>query len=177
MILLLIGFGIKIAVFPFHTWLPDVYLAAPSSVSAFMSGIVTVTGLYAMIQAFFVLSYAIDIHSIWVISILSVVNTFFSNITVLLQDDLKRMLAYSSIAHIGYMLIGVSIWTVSSLTASIIHLFNHAFMKSVAFFCAGAITYQLGSGNLNEMYGLGRKMPLAASALIISLLSLIGMPL
>jgi len=176
LVFLLIGFGIKAALFPLHTWLPDAYTAAPTSISAFMSGIVTVTGLYAMIRSFSVLRHVIGTHSVWIITILSILNMLFGNIVALLQNDLKRMLAYSSIAHVGYMLAGVSVWTLPGLTASLLHLFNHAFMKSVAFFCAGAITYQLGTRNLTEMYGIGRRMPLLASALVVSLLSLIGMP-
>ncbi|MEM1584317.1 MAG: proton-conducting transporter membrane subunit [Nitrososphaerota archaeon] len=176
LVFLLVGFGIKTALFPLHTWLPDAYMAAPSSISAFMSGIVTVTGLYAMIRSFSVLSYAVDIHSIWLISVLSVLNMFFGNIAALLQDDLKRMLAYSSIAHVGYMLIGVSVWTLPGITASLLHLFNHAFIKCVSFFCAGAFVYRLGTRKLAEMHGVGRVMPLTTSALIISLLSSIGMP-
>lgn len=176
LIFLLIGFGIKTALFPLHTWLPDVYTAAPSSISAFMSGIVTVTGLYAMIRSFSILRHVIDIHSIWILIILSAVNMLFGNVVALLQNDLKRMLAYSSIAHVGYMFIGISVWTVPGLTASLLHLFNHAFMKSVAFFCAGTIIYRLGTRNLAEMHGIGRRMPLLASAFIVSLLSLIGMP-
>lgn len=175
-VFLLVGFGIKTALFPLHTWLPDAYMAAPSSISAFMSAIVTVTGLYAMIRSFSILGRVINIHSIWVISLLSAVNMFFGNVAALLQNDLKRMLAYSSIAHVGYMLAGVSAWTLPGITASLTHLFNHAFIKSAAFFCAGAITYRLGTGNLGEMIGVGRRMPLTASALIIALLSSIGMP-
>lgn len=175
-VFLLAGFGIKTALFPLHTWLPDAYTSAPSSISAFMSGIVTVSGLYAMIRSFSVLGYAVDIPSIWVISFLSILNMFFGNVAALLQDDLKRMLAYSSIAHVGYMLIGVSVWTLPGITASLLHLFNHAFIKSVAFFCAGAIIYRLGTRKLGEMHGVGRVMPLTASALIVSLLSSIGMP-
>lgn len=176
LVFLLVGFGVKTALFPLHTWLPDAYMAAPSSISAFMSGIVTVSGLYAMIRSLSVLGYALDIHFLQVISILSVMNMFFGNIAALLQDDLKRMLAYSSIAHVGYMLIGVSVWTLPGITATLLHLFNHAFIKSVAFFCAGAITIRLGTRKLAEMYGVGRVMPLTASALIVSSLSSIGMP-
>ncbi|MEN2974622.1 MAG: NADH-quinone oxidoreductase subunit N [Candidatus Caldarchaeales archaeon] len=176
LIFLLVGFGVKTAIFPLHTWLPDTYTAAPQPISAFLSGIVTVTGLYAIIRTFSILSHVIDTSFFLALSIFSVVNMFFGNIVALLQDDLRKIMAYSSIAHIGYMLIGVSLWSWSGIASSLIHLFNHAFMKSLAFLCIGVFTYRLGASKLEYVKGVGRRMPLTSIAFIISLLSLIGMP-
>lgn len=176
LIFLLIGFGVKTAIFPLHTWLPDTYTAASPPISAFLSGIVTVTGLYAIMRTFSLIGHIINIQFFWVLSIISAVNMFFGNIVALLQDDLRKIMAYSSIAHVGYMLIGISVWGWMGVTSSFIHLFNHAFMKSLAFLCIGALIHQLGTGKLENVKGVGRKMPLTSVAFIISLLSLIGMP-
>jgi formate hydrogenlyase subunit 3/multisubunit Na+/H+ antiporter MnhD subunit len=98
------------------------------------------------------------------------------NVTALLQEDLKRLLAYSSIGHVGYMLVGLAVGTQIGVTGTFLHIFNHALMKGAAFLCAGAIIYRLESRELRDMVGIGRKMPVTAIVLAISSFALIGMP-
>jgi formate hydrogenlyase subunit 3/multisubunit Na+/H+ antiporter MnhD subunit len=98
------------------------------------------------------------------------------NVMPLLQNDLKRLLAYSSIGHIGYMLAGLAIGTQLALTGTFFHLLNHALMKGTAFLCAGAILYIIGTRQLGDMAGIGRKMPITAMAFAISLFALTGLP-
>jgi multicomponent Na+:H+ antiporter subunit D len=93
-----------------------------------------------------------------------------------MQTDIKRMLAYSSIGQVGYMLIGLAVGTQMGLTGTFLQFFNHAIMKGAAFLCAGAIIYRLGTRELSEMQGAGRKMPLTAIALALSVTALIGLP-
>ena len=93
-----------------------------------------------------------------------------------MQTDLKRMLAYSSIGQVGYMLIGLAVGSQLGLTGTFLQFFNHALMKGAAFLCAGAIIYRLGTRELSDMQGVGRKMPLTAVALAISVVALIGLP-
>jgi formate hydrogenlyase subunit 3/multisubunit Na+/H+ antiporter MnhD subunit len=98
------------------------------------------------------------------------------NVMALLQNDVKRLLAYSSIGHMGYMLVGLALATQLGLTGTLLHIFNHALMKGAAFLCAGAIIYRLETRNLNEMSGVGRKMPITAIFFAVSLFALMGMP-
>jgi proton-translocating NADH-quinone oxidoreductase chain N len=171
-----VGFGVKAAVFPLHTWLPDAYTAAPAPVSALLAGIVIGPGIFALAKVFF--TSFLSIQNLWapMFAVLSVVTMLVGNITALMQTDLKRMLAYSSIGQVGYMLIGLAVGTQMGLTGTFLQFFNHALMKGSAFLCAGAIIYRLGTRELSDMQGAGRKMPLTAIALAISVIALIGLP-
>jgi proton-translocating NADH-quinone oxidoreductase chain N len=173
-IFIFIGLGIKSAMFPLHTWLPDAHSAAPSPISAMLSGVVVETGVYAICRIGF--SIFSCIKWLEVIAILSIFTMFIGNLTPLLQTDIKRLLAYSSIAHIGYMLAGISTGTILGLTGAFMHIFNHAIMKGLAFLCSGVILYRLETRDMREMMGVGRKMPITTTTLFISLFALAGMP-
>ena len=175
-LLVFIGFGIKAAIVPLHAWLPDAYSAAPSSISAILSAVVTETGIYALCRIFFAIFNPALVEWPIIFAILSVITMAFGNIVALLQMDLKRLLAYSSLGHIGYMLVGLAAGNQLGLTGTILHIFNHALMKGVAFLCVGAIIYRLGAGRLDEIAGVGRKMPITTVAFGISLFALTGMP-
>jgi len=175
-IFILIGLGVKSAIVPLHTWLPDAHSAAPSSISAMLSGVVVETGIYAICRVGFTVLSGIQSQWISVIAILSVLTMLVGNLTPLLQTDLKRLLAYSSIGHIGYMLAGIATGTALGLTGTLMHIFNHALMKGTAFLCAGVILYRLETRELKEMSGVGRRMPVTAITFIISLLALTGLP-
>jgi proton-translocating NADH-quinone oxidoreductase chain N len=171
-----LGFGVKAAVFPLHTWLPDAYTAAPAPISAILAGIVIGPGIFAVAKVFF--TAFLSIQNVWapLLAVLSVITMLVGNITALMQTDLKRMLAYSSIGQVGYMLIGLAVGTQMGLTGTFLQFFNHALMKGSAFLCAGAIIYRLGTREFSDMQGVGRKMPLTAVALAISVIALIGLP-
>jgi proton-translocating NADH-quinone oxidoreductase chain N len=173
---ILVGFGVKTAIVPLHTWLPDAHSAAPTPISALLSGIVIETGLYALLRTSF--SAFLSIQSQWfgIIAFLSILTMTTGNLMALLQKDVKRLLAYSSIGHMGYMLVGLALATQIGLTGTLLHIFNHALMKGAAFLCAGAIIFRLGTRNLDEMSGAGRKMPITTIFFAISLFALMGMP-
>jgi proton-translocating NADH-quinone oxidoreductase chain N len=171
-----VGFGVKAAVVPLHTWVPDAYSSAPSPVTAMLSGIVIGPGIYVIARTFFSAFQSIQTQWLPIIAVLSFITMAIGNITALLQTDLKRMLAYSSIAQVGYMLVGLAVGTQTGLTGTFLQFFNHALMKGLAFLCAGAIIYRLGARELQDMIGVGRKMPVTAIVFSISLFALIGMP-
>lgn len=175
-IFILIGLGVKSAIVPLHTWLPDAHSAAPSPISAMLSGVVVETGIYAICRVGFTILTGIEVQWLGVLAILSLVTMFVGNLTPLLQTDLKRLLAYSSIGHIGYMLAGLATGTVLGLTGTLMHIFNHGIMKGAAFLCAGIILYRLETREMKEMAGIGRKMPVTAAIFALSLFALTGMP-
>ncbi|MBS3794047.1 MAG: NADH-quinone oxidoreductase subunit M [Candidatus Thorarchaeota archaeon] len=175
-LLIFVGLGIKAAVVPLHTWLPDAHSAAPTPISAMLSGIVIETGLYAMFRVSYTALASIHVEWMLILAVFSIITMTLGNLSALLQKDLKRLLAYSSIAHIGYMLVGLSIGTELALTGSFLHIFNHALMKGTAFLCTGAILYRLGTRDLDKIGGVGRKMPITAIAFGVSLLALSGLP-
>jgi len=175
-IISLAGFGVKAAIVPLHTWLPDAHSAAPSPISALLSGVVIEAGVYALCRLCFTAFLPVQAQWLSIMMVLSVVTMVVGNIMPLLQGDVKRLLAYSSIGHMGYMLAGLSIGTQLALTGTFLHIFNHALMKGAAFLCVGAIIYRIGTRQLGDMNGIARKMPITATALAISLFALIGMP-
>jgi len=178
--LLLIGFGIKAAFFPFWTWLPDAHPAAPSPISAMLSGIVIKAGILGIIR-FILPSAGMISNSLGItLAIISALTMTTANLLALLQDDIKRLLAYSSITNIGFILIGLSSAIygerVIGTAAAMLHVFTHALGKGLAFLATGSMIYVLETRSIREVEGLGRKMPLTTATLILSLLSLAGMP-
>lgn len=171
-----IGFGVKAAVFPLHTWLPDAYSESPAPVSAILSGIVIGPGVFVLVKVFFT-AFA-SVQDVWAPAFagLSIVTMLVGNITALMQTDVKRMLAYSSIGQVGYMLIGLAVASQAGLNGTFVQFFNHALMKGSAFLCIGAIIYRLGARDLSEIRGVGHKMPLTAFAFAISVFALTGLP-
>ncbi len=175
----MIGFGLKAGMFPVHVWLPDAHPAAPSPVSAALSGIMLKTGIYGMIRVIFnVYSPEFIKNANWdsVMLVIAAITILLGSAMALLQDDLKRRLAYSSIAQIGYIILGVFLLSEQGLTGGLYHLFTHAFMKGLLFLCAGAIIVQTGIRNISRMKGIGLKMPLTMIFFTIASLTMVGIP-
>ena len=172
--ILFIGFGVKSAIVPMHTWLPDAHPEAPSTISAMLSGMLIETALYALTRMIYVL-FEPQVFSLTVAG-LAALTMVIANVTALMQKDIKRMLAYSSIAQIGYMLIGVSAGTVFGVQAFLLHVFNHSLMKGLAFLSAGSLVHESGTRNIDEMKGIGKVMPLTTISLFVALLGLGGVP-
>ena len=173
---ILIGFGVEASVFPLHMWLPDAHPAAPSSISALLSGIVIKAGAYGIIRTLFTV-FPPQVFS-WriILALFAALTMTYGNLTALLQKDIKRLLAYSSIAQMGYVLFAVSTATEYGLTAGLMHIMNHALMKGLLFLCAGAFIYRAGTRNLDGLKGIGHKMPLTAVPFMIAALSISGVP-
>jgi len=178
--LLMIGFGIKAACFPFWTWLPDAHPAAPSPISAMLSGIVIKAGILGMIRFIVPAAGPIAQPLGLTIAVISALTMTVASLLALLQDDIKRLLAYSSVTNIGFILIGISAAIygerVLGLASAMMHVFTHALGKGLAFLAAGSAIYVLETRSIRELEGLGKRMPLTAAVLVMSLLSLAGMP-
>ena len=176
-----IGLGLKLALFPLHLWLPNAYAYAPSAVTAFLAATATKVAIYTMLRFVFTLfgsDFALDVTFLAeFLMALALVGVFAASITAIFQNNVKRMLAYSSVAQVGYMMLGVSFFSVTGLTGGIVHLFNHALMKGALFLALGAVFYRIGSVHIERMHGLGRQMPLTMFAFVLGGISLIGLPL
>ncbi|MDW7739948.1 MAG: proton-conducting transporter membrane subunit [Bacillota bacterium] len=175
----MIGFGLKAGMFPVHVWLPDAHPAAPSPVSAALSGIMLKTGIYGMIRVVFNIYNPEFIASVnWdtVMLVFAGITILLGSAMALLQDDLKRRLAYSSIAQIGYIAMGIFLLNESGMAGGLYHLFTHAFMKGLLFLCAGAIIVQTGIRNISQMKGIGLKMPLTMTFFTIASVTMVGIP-
>jgi proton-translocating NADH-quinone oxidoreductase chain M len=177
LLFLVIGFGIKAAIVPFHTWLPDAHPAAPSPVSSLLSGVVIKMGIYGLIRIVIPIYTPIQPTLQTLLSILAISSMFVGNLLALVQTDLKRLLAYSSIANIGYILLGLSFGTLTGLVGSIFHVLNHALIKGLLFMVSGAFLYATGNRNLNLLTGIGKKMRTSGTIFTIGALAIIGFPL
>ena len=186
-ILILAGFGFKTAAVPFHFWCPDVYTGAPTSVAAFLSVAPKAAGFAALIRFFFTglsrpsgdLNSWIQFSSVhWqvLILVLSIITMILGNIAALRQDNLKRMLAYSSIAHAGYILMGAVVLTSQGLQAILIYLITYLFMNLGAFLVVIEIFNRTGSFDLKDYRGLYRRSPFLTIAMTLFMLSLMGIP-
>ncbi len=178
---LTVGASLKLALFPLHLWLPNAYAYAPSAVTGFLAATATKVSVYMLIRFFFTifgaeLSFKVLNPEVFLMP-LAIIAVLVASTVAIFQTDMKRMLAYSSVAQIGYMMLGVSFGTVTGLTAGILHLFNHAMMKGGLFLALGCVMYRLGSVHIEEMRGLGRLMPVTMFSFALGGLSLIGVPL
>jgi multicomponent Na+:H+ antiporter subunit D len=177
-VLIFSGFGVEAAVAPLHMWLPDAHPAAPSPMSALLSGIIVEVGSFAFIRLLggilTIPSYAILAQPILVVT--AVATMFIGNLSALQQDDLKRLLAYSSIAQVGYILLGIATLTADGFSASVFHIWNHALLKATLFLLSGVVTFLIGTRSLTDMAGLGRKSPILAVLFGVSALAMTGVP-
>ena len=178
---IMVGVCLKLALFPLHLWLPNAYAYAPSIVTAFFAATATKVAIYLLIRftfSIFGLSFSFTTLPLQTLfMVLGLAGVFAGSITAIYQNNIKHVFAYSSIAQVGYIIIGFSLSSVTGLSATLLHLFNHALMKSALFLALAAVAYRLGNTQLSSFYGLGRQMPLTMAAIVIGGLSLIGVPL
>ncbi len=177
---LTVGACLKLALFPLHLWLPNAYAYAPSPVTAFLAATATKVAIYVLLRFFFTIFGAeFSFNTMQLDRILlplALIGIFSASVVAIFQNNIKRMLAYSSVAQIGYMILGVSLVSVTGLTSTLSHLFNHALMKGTLFMALGCISFRIGTCSLERMAGVGRTMPWTMGAFVIGGLSLIGAP-
>lgn len=178
---LIVGVCLKLAMFPLHLWLPNAYAYAPSIVTAFFAATATKVAVYLLIRfTFSVFGFSFSFATIPLQTLfmaLGLIGIFIASTTAIYQNNVKHIFAYSSIAQIGYMIVGFSLSTAAGLSATLLHMFNHALMKGAIFLALAAVIYRVGNVELNNLRGLGRQMPLTMAAIVLGGLSLIGVPL
>jgi NADH-quinone oxidoreductase subunit M len=184
------GFAVKMAVVPVHMWLPDAHSEAPAPMSALLSGVIIGAGAYAILRvslgtvfpAVAILATDFGKQFLHGLAVFGVISAFFGSLIALVENDIKRVIAYSSIAHMGYVLFGLSFFpfqeamTGTALTGTVLHLVNHAVSKGLLFLSAGSVMKQLGIRDIREMGGLAGQMPVTATASTTAALSIAGVP-
>ena len=170
------GFGLKAALMPFHAWLPDAHPSAPAPISAMLSGVVIkVAGVYALARIFFYIFPGIgQVYGVFLI--LGTLSMIAGAVLAYFQRDFKRMLAYSSISQIGYIMIGFGLGNMLGLIGALFHVFNHALFKSLLFLNSGAVQYRLAHRDIEEMGGLENRMPVTSITSVFGTLSIAGVP-
>jgi proton-translocating NADH-quinone oxidoreductase chain M len=194
LIALTAGFAVKMAVIPVHVWLPDAHSEAPAPMSALLSGVIISAGAYAILR----LSLGMVFPSVGVVfgtdflhalSIIGLLSAFFGSLIALVSTDIKRLIAYSSIAHMGYIMFGLSLFPQSvlagtavilvssiAITGTVLHIISHALSKGLLFLGAGGVMHQTGKRDIRKMGGLAGKMPFTAFSSTVAALSIGGAP-
>ncbi|MCW4045449.1 MAG: NADH-quinone oxidoreductase subunit M [Candidatus Bathyarchaeota archaeon] len=188
------GFAVKMAVVPLHMWLPDAHSEAPATMSALLSGVIISAGAYAILRLSLgtvfpaVAGTTVGIDFLHGLTIFGVISAFFGSFIALVETDIKRIIAYSSIAHMGYVMFGLSLFPsaapevggtiaiTSAITGTVLHLINHAVSKGLLFLSAGSVMHQTEARDIREMGGLAGKMPFTAVSSTTAALSIAGTP-
>ena len=173
---LIVGFGTKAGIAPFHPWKPDAYAEAPSPVGALLSGAMSKMAIYALVRTVAIFYQNFPVVTTFII-ILAAFTLILGALMTLVQDNLKRMLAYSSVGQIGYVVMGLGLGTYLGIYGGLFHVLNHAIYKALLFMTIGAVIYATGGRrHLHELGGLARRMPITATCFFIGALALSGMP-
>ena len=176
--LFIAGFGFKMGLVPFHMWLPDTYEGAPAPVTALLAAGTKKAGFAAALRVVIMGAVALSIDWTLALGIVAIMTMTVGNIAAIMQKNLSRMLAYSSIGHAGYILIGLAVapFSPTGLSGSMLHIMNHAVMKGAAFIAVAGIAVALATTHLDKIKGLGRRMPITSIGLLVSMLALAGVP-
>lgn len=175
-LLFIVVFGNKAALFPLHFWLPDVHPTAPTPISALLSGILIKIGAYCILRVLFLVLLPAKSFFLPILMFFSLLTIAVGAISAVGQTDLKRVLAYSSVSQIGYVLLGFSFGTVGAIAAATMYLVNHALAKSMLFLTAGGIIHEKRTRDLRQMGGLITVLPLFSAAFLIGAMSIAGLP-
>jgi multicomponent Na+:H+ antiporter subunit D len=177
---LTVGISLKLALFPLHQWLPNAYTYAPSAVAALLAATATKVAVYVLLRFYFSVFGAAQVFEKLpmqeMMMLLALAGMFAASTVAIFQRDLKRLFAYSSVAQIGYIILGLAFDSTTGLTATVVHLFNHGVTKGAIFLLLGGVALSMGGVSLVRVQGMGKRMPFTSFGLVLCGLSLIGVP-
>jgi len=175
-LLLFIGFAVKVPIFPFHTWLPDAHVEAPTAISVILAGVLLKMGTYGLMR----ISYPILPESaIWfsgALAVLALINIVYGALCAMAQQDLKKMVAYSSISHMGFVLLGMSALTETGMNGAILQMFNHGTITAMLFLLVGVVYERAHHRNIDGFGGLAANMPVYAAFTGFAWFAALGLP-
>ena len=175
-IVLFIGFAIKVPMFPFHTWLPDAHVEAPTPISVILAGVLLKLGTYGMIRINFPLFPEVFQAGMYVIGIFGAINIIYGAFCALAQKDLKKMVAYSSISHMGYVLLGLSAGNSEGMVGALYQMFNHGTITAMLFLLVGVIYDRAHTRQIEKFGGLASYMPVYAAVVTVAWFASLGLP-
>ena len=174
--LLFVGFAVKMPIFPFHTWLPDAHVQAPAPISVLLAGVLLKMGAYAMIRMVILLLPETSQEYAWVILALGVITLFYAGFMAIYETHLKKMVAYSSISHMGLVVIAISTLSYAGLSSAVYEMLGHAFIISPLFLIAGFLHHKTGSWYMKDMGGIMQKAPYLSAIFVLAGLGALGLP-
>jgi NADH-quinone oxidoreductase subunit M len=175
-IALFAGFAIKIPMFPFHTWLPDAHVEAPTPISVILAGVLLKMGTYAILRISFPVFPEITKQLVWYIALFGMVNIIYGAFCAMAQRDFKKLIAYSSVSHMGYVLLGMAALNTMGISGAIFQMFNHGIITSALFIIVGVVYDRAHTRNLDDFGGLGVQMPVYTGFVTVAFFAAIGLP-
>jgi len=173
---LFIGFAIKVPIFPFHTWLPDAHVEAPTAVSVILAGVLLKMGTYGILRISYPILPDQATNFMVPMAILGAINILYGAFCAMAQTDMKKLVAYSSVSHMGYVLLGMSSMTVAGINGAVLQMFNHGTITAMLFLCVGVIYDRAHHREINGFGGLGLQMPIYTSVFSFALFAALGLP-
>jgi len=175
-IALFIGFAIKVPVFPFHTWLPDAHVEAPTAISVILAGILLKMGTYGFLRFNFPLFPDVTVHLVKWIAVLGVINIIYGALCAMAQKDFKKLIAYSSVSHMGFVLLGIASFTAEGINGGVLQMFNHGTITAQLFLIVGIIYDRAHHRDIDGFGGLATQMPKYAVWTAIAFFAALGLP-
>jgi len=175
-IALFIGFAIKIPIFPFHTWLPDAHVEAPTAISVILAGVLLKMGAYGILRISFPIFPEITQQVAWYIGLFGMINIIYGALAAMAQKDFKKMIAYSSVSHMGYVLLGLASLTTAGITGSVLQMFNHGTITAMLFIIVGIIYDRTHTRDMSAFGGLANQMPVYTGFVMVAFFAAIGLP-
>lgn len=175
-IALFVGFAIKIPMFPFHTWLPDAHVEAPTPISVILAGVLLKMGTYGILRISFPVFPDITRQLMWYIGLFGMINIVYGALVALAQKDFKKMIAYSSISHMGYVLLGMASLTTIGINGAVFQMFNHGTITAMLFLIVGVIYDRAHTRGINDFGGLASQMPIYTGFVTVAFFAAIGLP-
>jgi NADH-quinone oxidoreductase subunit M len=175
-IALFAGFAIKIPMFPFHTWLPDAHVEAPTPISVILAGVLLKMGTYGILRISFPIFPHITRELMWYIALFGMINIIYGALVALAQKDFKKLIAYSSVSHMGYVLLGMASLTTTGINGAIFQMFNHGTITAMLFLIVGVIYDRAHTREISAFGGLANQMPKYTGVMMIAFFAAIGLP-
>ena len=175
-IALFAGFAIKIPMFPFHTWLPDAHVEAPTPISVILAGILLKMGTYGILRVSYPIFPEITLQLIWYIALFGMINIIYGALCAMAQRDFKKLIAYSSVSHMGYVLLGMASLNTLGVSGAVFQMFNHGIITSMLFLIVGVIYDRTHTRMLDDFGGMGVKMPAYTGFVTVAFFAAIGLP-
>jgi NADH-quinone oxidoreductase subunit M len=173
---LFIGFAIKVPIFPFHTWLPDAHVEAPTPISVILAGVLLKMGTYGMLRISFTIFTDATIYFAYALAVFGMINIVYGSLCAMAQSDFKKLIAYSSIAHMGYVVLGMSSLTTQGITGAVFQMFNHGTITAMLFLIVGVLYDRAHTRDLDSFGGLANKMPKYFGIMIVAFFAALGLP-
>jgi NADH-quinone oxidoreductase subunit M len=173
---LFIGFAIKVPIFPFHTWLPDAHVEAPTPISVILAGVLLKMGTYGMLRISYGIFPEAMVYFAYALAAFGMVNIVYGSLCAMAQKDFKKLIAYSSIAHMGYVVLGMASLTTQGISGAIFQMFNHGTITAMLFLIVGVIYDRAHTRNVDDFGGLANKMPKYFGIVIIAFFASMGLP-